>query len=260
MTKAVSRTFIWVASLLTVSLACAGSLGFAAAGLAAPAVTMKVRPVPISGFPGTGNILGAGAAVEARYTITGTEYGGYPSPLTRLVFDAPAGVKVTPQGFPTCAAAQLEDNGAEGCPTKSRAGPLGEGLGAVSFGGTRVDEPVTLQSFFSPSGGLSFYVVGSSPVSLQIVESAHWFNAPAPFGPGLLVEVPLVSTVPGAPYASVLSFKVQVGAAYRKGKRTVSYFTLPKRCPKGGFPLKSELKFLSGETTIVAYREPCPRD
>jgi hypothetical protein len=40
--------------------------------------------------------------------------------------------------------------------------------------------------------------------------------------------LPLVETVPGALDASILSFKVTVGAAYKKGKKTVSYITLPK--------------------------------
>lgn len=74
-----------------------------------------------------------------------------------------------------------------------------------------------------------------------------------------MIEVPLVQTVPGADDASILSFKVKVGAAYRKAKNTVSYITLPRKCPKGGLPVKAELKFMSGETVTVAYKHPCPR-
>lgn len=72
------------------------------------------------------------------------------------------------------------------------------------------------------------------------------------------MEVPLIETLPGADDASVTSFKVRLGAAYRKGRRTVSYLTTPKRCPRGGFPTKMELKFLSGETVTVAAAVPCP--
>ena len=74
----------------------------------------------------------------------------------------------------------------------------------------------------------------------------------------MILEVPLVASVPGGYDASILSFNVKVGAAYRRGKQTVSYLTLPKRCPRGGFPVKAELKFLSGETVTVADRQPCP--
>ena len=55
--------------------------------------------------------------------------------------------------------------------------------------------------------------------------------------------MPLVESVPGALDASVKQINVQVGAAYKKGKKTVYYITVPKKCPKGGFPLKSVMEF-----------------
>lgn len=235
------------------------SLALASAAAATPTVTLKVKAIPIPGFPGTGNILGAGAEVETQVTISGTEYGsGFPSPLTGINVYAPVGVKVASTGFATCALAALENKGPQGCPKKSSAGPVGEGLGVTAFGDEEVPEKVSIQSFFAP-GGLVFYVDGRSPVSLQIVEKAHWVSANAPFGQELMIEVPLIQTVPGAPDASVLSFKVEVGAAYKKGRRTVSYITNPKRCPKGGFPVKMELQFLSGETVPAFDTVPCPK-
>ncbi len=235
------------------------SLVFASTAIAAPVATLKVTPIPIPGFPGTGDILGAAAEVEVQVTIKGNEYGGFPSPLVGASFYAPAGVKVTPKGFGNCASAVLEASGPRGCPKNSSAGPTGEGLGVVSFGTERVDEKVSIQDFFAPTGGLTFYVEGSTPTSFQILERAYWVTAGAPYGPELIVEVPLVETVPGANDASILSFKVTVGAAYKKAKKTVSYLTLSERCPKGGFPVKAELKFMSGETVTIAYRQPCPK-
>jgi hypothetical protein len=242
-----------LALLALASLACASGSS------AAPTATLKTKAVPIPGFRGTGNILGAGAEIEVQMTISGTEYGGFPSPLTGINVFAPAGFKVNAKGFPTCAPSALETVGSSACPQKSTAGPKGEGLGVVSFGGERVPEKVVIQEFFFPAGGLTFYVEGNTPASFQILERARWVAAGAPFGPELLVEVPLIETTPGANDASVLSFKVRVGAAYRHGKRTVSYLTLPRRCPTGGFPIKAELKFLSGETVTAAYTAPCPR-
>jgi len=226
---------------------------------ATPKVTFEATPIPIPGFSGTGDILGAGAGVEVRVTISGTEYGGFPSPLVGLAIYAPSGVQVTTKGFGSCVPAALEADGPGGCPKSSRAGPTGEGLGVVSFGGERVNEKVSIQSFFAPTGGLTFYVVGKTPTLFEILEKAYWTTASAPYGPELMVEVPLVETVPGADDASILSFKVEVGAAYRKGKRTVSYITLSKSCPKAGAPLKAELKFMNGETVTIAYRQPCPK-
>lgn len=226
---------------------------------AAPAVTFKVKPLPIPGFPGTGNILGAGAEVVVQDTISGTEYGGFPSPLVGLSIAAPAGTEVTSAGFATCAPSALEAGGPSACPKRSIAGPIGEGLGVVTFGGEQVEEKVTIQAFFAPGNSLIFYADGSTPVSLQIVEKGHWIRAAPPYGPELMVEIPLVESVPGAPDASILSFKVAVGAAYRRGGKTVSYITLPARCPRAGAQIESELSFLSGEHTVVTYRQPCPR-
>ncbi len=225
---------------------------------AAPTATLKVTALPIPGFPGTGDILGAGFEVQTRVTISGSEYGGFPSPLTGIDIYTPAGVKIAPAGFATCAPAVLEADGPPGCPARSSAGPPGVGLGVVAFGGDLVPEHVSIREFFTPTGSLTFYVEGSTPASFQILEKSHWVTAAAPFGAELIVEVPLVETVPGGNDASVISFDVKVGAAYRHGKKTVSYLTQPKKCPKGGFPVKMELKFLSGESTTVAYTAPCP--
>ncbi|HEY3759239.1 MAG TPA: hypothetical protein VGL37_05720 [Solirubrobacteraceae bacterium] len=249
MRRASASTF--VAALLALVLATAAA--------AAPKVTFQTTPVAIPGFPGTGDILGAGAEVEVKVTIAGTEYGGFPSPLVGMTIDAPHGVEVTSKGFGSCAPAALEADGPPGCPRSSRAGPTGEGLGVVSFGGERVNEKVSLQSFFAPTGGLTFYAVGRTPTSFEILEKGYWSPASAPYGPQLTVELPLVETVPGADDASILSFRVKVGAAYRRAGKTVSYITLPRQCPKGGAPLKAELKFMSGETVTISYRQPCPK-
>ncbi|HEY2767708.1 MAG TPA: hypothetical protein VGI76_05590 [Solirubrobacteraceae bacterium] len=255
MTARLAALNLFVAALLGVAIL----LSAAAGAAAAPKVALQVVALPIPGFPGTGDILGAAAAVQVRVTISGTEYGGFPSPLTQMALYAPVGFKVATSGFAACAPAALEAGGAPACPKRSRAGPVGEGLGVVSFGGERVDEKVSIQGFFAPGGGLTFNAEGRTPASFQVLESAHWTTAGAPYGPEMIVDVPLVETVPGADDASILSFKVTVGAAYRRGSRTISYLTLPERCPRGGAPIRADLKFLSGEIVTVAYRQPCPR-
>jgi hypothetical protein len=232
--------------------------GLASPAPATPTVTLNAKAIPIAGFPGTGDLLGAGFEAEVEVTIGGTEYGGFPSPLIGLNVFAPAGVKVAPTGFPTCAPLALEVSGATACARRSSAGPQGVGFGVVSFGGELVPEKVSIKQFFAPGGGLTFYVEGNTPSSFQFLEPSHWTTASAPFGPELIVEVPLIETTPGADDASVTSFKVKVGAAYRRGGRTISYLTQPKRCPRGGFPVKLELSFLSGETVPVADTVPCP--
>ncbi len=245
---------------------CLALLGIAVVGLsasasAAPTVTFKAKAVPLKGFPGTGNILGAGAAVEAEYKITGTEYpGGFPAPLIGATFYLPAGTKLHPQGFVTCPLSTLEGNaGPEGCPKKSQASPVGVAGVANEIGGTPVTENATLQAFFAENGGLNFYANGSSPISAQIVAKGRFVNAAAPYGPKLTVEVPLVEALPGAPDVSTTSIKIKVGAAFKQGKKVISYGSLPNKCPKGGFPVKSELTFLGGAVVTANYKAPCPK-
>jgi hypothetical protein len=234
------------------------SLVFASGAAAAPVVTLKIKTPSIPGFPGTGNILGAGAAVEVQVTISGTEYGGYPSPLTEIDLYSPAGSKTDPTGFVTCADSVLENSGGAGCPKRSSAGPVGVGLGVVTFGGQPVPEKVTIESFFAPAGGLTFLVEGRTPSYFQVLEKAHWIDVAPPYGQEVIVEVPLIETDPGGNDASVTGFTVRVGAAYRQGKKVHSYYTQPKTCPKGGFPTKMIMKFMSGESVTVSERVPCP--
>jgi hypothetical protein len=234
-------------------------LGLSATASAAPTVAFKTTAVPIPGFPGTGAILGAGAGILVEGTVTGTEYGGFPPPLTGIKFYAPAGVKLHPQGFATCAPSVIEQSGPAPCPKKSIAGPQGFGVGVVSFGGERVQETATVQPFFAPGGNLEFFLNGRTPVLIEMLATGHVVNSAAPFGPEVSGEVPLIESVPGALDASFERGAVGVGAAYRKGGKTISYITLPKKCPKGGFPVKVEVSFLGGAIVEATYKMPCPR-
>lgn len=235
-------------------------LAVPAAALATPTVTFKPKAVPIPGFPHTGDILGAGAAVQAEYTINGTEStGGVPSQLRTVTFYLPAGSKINSAGFKTCSATALEVTGPSACPKTAVASPVGKATVSAPIGGTTVTEPATLQAFLAPGGGLNFYSVGTSPISAIIVSKGAFHPAPAGFGPKLIVEVPPIPTVPGAPNASVLSINVKVGAAIKKGKKTIYYGVVPKKCPKSGLKWKTELGFESGETVTATATTKCPR-
>jgi hypothetical protein len=232
------------------------------------AVTLKVAGVPIPidlsaahspTYPGTGNTLGAGTAVEAEYKISGTEYGGFPPPLTGVTFFAPAGAKLHPQGFATCPNAILESHEVEHCPKKSVASPVGSVSGVVSFGETRVHELLTVQAFFAPGGQLAFFTEGRSPAEIEILAKGSFTSSQGTFGPTISAAVPLVETVPGAPYGVVETIKVKVGAAFKRDGKLVSYATLPRKCPKDGFPVRSVLKFLTGEPITVNVKMPCPK-
>ncbi|MGD1057384.1 MAG: hypothetical protein ABR992_08220 [Solirubrobacteraceae bacterium] len=251
---------------------CVAVLGLALLALpgaasALPTVTFKATAVPIKGFPGTGNILGAGTAIQAEYKIEGTEYDGSPPPIIGVNVTFPKGSKLHPGGFPTCSKVTLEQFGPVKCPKGSAAGPIGKVLGFVTFGGERVEEAAEVSSFYAPGGGVEFFVDGHSPVSLELISSGHYvnLNSSGGSGPKLITEVPLVATVPGAPYASAKSISVKAGSAYKKHGKTIYYGREPKTCPKGGFPVTTEVIFAENgeiskpETVTANYKAPCPR-
>lgn len=248
--------------------ACVLSLGVGIppAALARPVVEFKAAAVPIpvdpsnphgATYPGTGDILGAGAAGEAEWKVSGTEYGGAPAPLTWIKVYTPVGVKLHPQSFAICSEAILSATGVDGCPRHSLAG-WGEGTGVVTFGATRVPETVTAHVFFRP-GGLIFFVHGGSPALIELMSEGTILNAGSAFGQLFTGEVPLVESVPGALDGSVEQLRIVIGAAYRKNKKLISYLTLPNTCPKGGYTEKTELSFLNGETVPVTKTLACPK-
>jgi hypothetical protein len=253
-------------SVATVLLLLA-TLALPAATSAAPAVSVVGRAVPIPGFPHTGNYFGAGAAVRAEIAISGTEYGGFPPPLIGVNVYLPAGVKLNSQAFPTCPLRTIVDEREPSkCPRGSAAGPPGKVFGVVSFGGTRVKEAGEIFSFFAPGGGFEFLTDGHSPVVLEIPTTARLVHRAGfgGFGPEFVGEIPLVQTVPGAPYASVEAIDITLGAAIRRHGRAVYYGTVPRTCPHGGFRAKTELIFAqNGDTSMpeavtVPVRAPCP--
>ena len=273
------------------ALTCLALLGLAVLGV--PALASAEPTAQISSFkakavaipkpgggtwPKTGNCLGCGAAVEAEYQITGAGYGvttqnpagGIP-PISQVNFYLDAGAKINAKPFGSCSATTLKNVGPSGCKTNSVASPVGHVLGEVTFGTERVPEETELRAFFAPGGGLLFYAAGHSPVALEIVDLGHWVNSgKPPYGLELITQVSAVATVPGAPLASVRTINLESGAAIKKGKKLISYGTLPKKCPKGGFPLKTEIIFggsfggerefgIPAQTATATYKAPCPR-
>jgi hypothetical protein len=237
---------------------------FAGIASAAPVVTLKTKPVAIAGFPHTGNHKGAGAAAQAEFTISGTEYAGFAPPLIGVNFFLPTGSKIHSAGFKTCTVEALKNTGPKACPKGSSAGPVGHAEGVVRFGaGEPTKETTTIESFFV-ANGLAFYVEGHTPVQLEFVSAGKYVSlgGGGGFGPELITEVPLVETVRGAPDASVEKINVKVGAAIKKNGKAIYYGTLPKTC-KGSWKGKAELMFaglggLSPQTVTVPYKLPCP--
>jgi hypothetical protein len=239
--------------------------GLTAAASATPTVTARAAIVPIPKnprnangptWPGTGDILGAGAALEIESKIVGTEYFGAPSPVKQIKIVLPKGTKVSEKGFARCSETILHAKGPAGCPLKSFASPIGEAHGVVSIAGERVPERATVQGFFNQTGGLIFSIIGSTPVSFEEFATATYQNTPN--GVVGTAQLPLISTLPEAPYASAEQFKIKIGAAFKQGKKLVSFGTVPKTC-KGRLTGKYEITFLSGEIASGEVSVPCPK-
>ncbi len=247
------RAAVCLACLAVMATACTSS------ALAAPVVNATAKIVPIAGFPGTGNILGAGAALQVNATATGTEStGGVVSQLRKVVVYLPKGVKVNSKPFGTCTVSTLENRGPSGCPKSSIASPVGSAGVVDPIANELVTENATLQAFFAPGGGLSFYANAAAPISAQIVVTGHFGTAPAPYGLMFTTEIPLVESVPGAPPVSTTSINLKVGAAIKKRGKTYYYGTVPMTCPHGGFTGKFEATFQTGETVTHTVTVPCP--
>jgi hypothetical protein len=270
------------------------ALGLPASALAAPQVkvTVKILPIlkdqtkPKGGFwPHTGNFLGAPASLETKFTIKGTEYKGFPPPIRKVAVYLPKGVGINTKGFKTCSLSVLEAKEPERCPKGSLASPAGnapqsaptecpppkplaggagEACGVVSLGGTRVHESVKIQAYFAPGGGLNFFVEGVTPTVIEIPFGGAFSGASGLFGRKFVTEVPLIETLPGADAAVAETTSVTIGAAIKKGGKLISLGTIPKKCPKGGFPGKGEMWFGAGpeatwEKVTIETKVPCPK-
>jgi hypothetical protein len=196
--------------------------------------------------------------------------GGPPSPIARLTLYAPAGLGIQTRGTGACTAATLSQRGPGGCPANSRVG-FGGGIGLIELPSGIIREPYTIDFFFGPKqhGRLTLlaYASGVSPVPVELVVVAREVPAPKPYGLGFSVEIPPISTLPGATLASVESAYATFGAAnvayYETvhGKRTLVHLKgvlVPRTCPPGGFPTRGTIDFADGASLTVNPTIPCP--
>jgi hypothetical protein len=225
---------------------------------------LKVVPIPVepraahgATYPGTGNVLGEGYALEADVQITGNEYGGFPPPLTSVTAYAPAGEMLDTQAFPICPQAVLESHEVGKCPQNSLLAD-GSVSGVVSFGGDRVHETLTLQAFLAGAQKIAYYAEGTSPALVEVLGSGTITTPGGDFSHELEAAVPLVETVPEAPYAVAQSAHLMIGVARRQGSHLIPLMKLPRSCPKGGMLVRLRLGFLIGAPVQIDTKLPCP--
>jgi hypothetical protein len=250
---------IRVLAVVLIGCAC---LATAAVVWAAETITVEAKFTP--------DRLGAPTNVSGTARFASTT-GTLPAPITEVTIYGPAGLEVDPRGVairdPRKLEATLEP---KVCPKSSKAG-FGGGTGTLELAKEIIKEPFTLNIFRGPNenGRLTalIYVNAITPVSVQLVLKAVEIMGSKPYGPGFRVKVPLIPTLPGATDASVETAFITLGApnaAYYKtihGKRTLFHvrgIVVPKKCPHGGFPYKTEIGFADGTSNTVTGTIACP--
>jgi hypothetical protein len=256
--------------VIAATLAACASLPACGASLLAPAAAQAEETVRITEAGFSPNVLGAPTNAFGNATIGSTDT-PVPSPITHVDVYGPAGLTLNLQGSKTCARELLEREGPGACPADSKAG-TGGGEGVYELAHEIIDEPYTLGFFLADNrpGHVSMliFLKGSTPVSIELVFTASVISGPPPYGLGFSVEVPLIKVLPEASDASATTAFLKLGAHnatyYRnvRGKRRrvhIKGIVLPRRCPRGGWPVASSFTFEDGSTVMAKRTVPCPR-
>jgi hypothetical protein len=218
------------------------------------------------------NRLGQRTTLDFSFSLTPPP-GGVPPPLTQIELRYPnnLGIQLSTLGIAVCTSATLEDSGPRGCPPDS---VMGYGVvdTGVELGTSVVAEQAPITIFRAPTThkgllGLLFYAEGKHPVVTDIVFSGVLLPANEPFGGKVSIGVPLVETLPGAPYVSVVSLHATIGPSKvtyyeRRGGATFAYkpegILMPPTCPPGGFPFAAEFSFSNETHSRARTYAKCP--
>jgi hypothetical protein len=200
--------------------------------------------------------------------VAGTS-AGLPSPITRFDMRIPANLELigSSLGLSICHPAALLANGADGCPADARLG-LGSAEIKVPVGPEPVTESAAIEAEMGPPVGeeigVLLYAEAGAPVAAQLIFPGELLGGASQ---SLSTSVPLIPSVPGAPYVSIVSMNLSLGPEglrYFKQVhgRTVGYrpegIALPARCPRGGFGFVADIAFADGTTVRTTSTVPCP--
>jgi hypothetical protein len=198
--------------------------------------------------------------------------GQVPPPLVQieLLYPTNLGIALSGLGLATCTAQILEAVGPAGCPPNSVMGH-GQAFTGIELGTSVVSElaPITVVRAPDQEGRLAllFFAEGATPVDTHIVFPGLLLPASSPFGGVVSIGIPLVPTLPGAPYISVIHLHATlgpIGVTYYEqvDGMTLAYrprgILLPNSCPRGGFPFAAEFHFLDGSQANGRTTVPCP--
>jgi hypothetical protein len=207
--------------------------------------------------------LGAPTAVSLSFKIASREA---PALLAGVEFRYPGnlGFATSGLGLASCSPAELEAQGPAACPANSRMG-YGSALVEIPIGPETVKERAQVALIAGPSqdGFIRILVcaTGLSPVAARLVLSTQLL-------PGSLnITVPPIPSLPEAPYVAVTQMHLTLGGPltyYEQIRgRQVAYHppgvSLPRSCPRRGFPFAARFDFLGGGHASARTSVACPR-
>lgn len=247
-----------LALVLVFVFGCAGGTAYAGTSVeSGPVGRLSAAFVP--------NRLGAPTTVEFAVDIAPSPVSGLtPLGAVEVAYPSNVGLATSGLGVEACNLTALEMNGATACPPDSKMGQ-GSATVALPFGPYVVQEKVSIQLFAAPSDDgfvhLAILASGSEPVIAQAVLAGVVL-------PGRLrITIPLIESLPGAPYVSLVEMHASLGGqlTYYEQVRghTVAYrprgIALPDSCPRGGWNVIARFAFTDGNNSGATTVIPCPR-
>ena len=260
-----------IPTTLVLGLCFAGTPGAGAAARPSPVAHAAGAPPARLGAAFIPKRLGRATTLEFSFALAAPA-GQVPPPLTQIELRYPdnLGLGLSGLGLAKCDAATLEASGPSKGPPDAVMG-YGAAVTGIVLGTTIISEsaPITILRSPDVEGHLAvlFVAEGTTPVNTRIVFPGLLLPAPAPFGGQVSVGVPLVPTLPGAPYISVISLHATIGPRkvtyYEKvGGRTLAYkpkgILLPNACPTRGFPFSAQFSFLDQSASSAKASVRCP--
>jgi hypothetical protein len=270
-----------VSLCVATALACSPASAMSADTERAAASPARVRATTIAPVDAAAVKLSAAFSPLALGKRTTLEFGfrfvvpdgTVPPPLTGVELHYPSnlGLGLSGLGLASCDVPALEAGGPGGCSPNAVMG-FGEVFTGVVFGAETVREmaPITIMRAPDQEGRLAvlFYAEGTTPVDARIIFPGLLLASTAPFGGAVNIGVPLVETLPGAPYVSVVRLRSTIGPKkvvyYEQvSGRTLAYqplgILLPKRCPRKGFPFAARFSFTDGSRLSAHTSVPCSK-
>ena len=228
---------------------------------------IQSEAVPIPGFPHTGNILGAGAAVHAEYRSKGPNTADSRPDRRRQLLPAPRAPSCTRRA--SRPARRPRSN--RPVPRAARS-PRQRARSAKCWGSSpsapnESKRRRRCESFYAPGGGLEFFTTATRPCRWKSCRRANTSTSAAQAASGRSSSPKSRSSRRSlAPLRVGQVDQRQGGLRLQKVQEAVSYGRVPKKCPKGGFPIKTEMIFDEGganppvpEPVTATYKAPCPK-